>query len=152
MKHPSILIILLSLLTVVTVQAAQVYKWVDENGQTQFSQFPPAEANQAKKIKVESAQSASPSKLNTKLKDVRQKLLEDSVARNTQSEQDKEDEKDAERKAKNCELAKQQLRDLEANGRVYKTLENGEREWYDVKGRDKLISDAKKQVSEHCSK
>jgi Skp family chaperone for outer membrane proteins len=152
MKHPSILIILLSLLTVATVQAAQVYKWVDENGQTQFSQFPPAEANQAKKIKVESAQSASPSKSNTKLKDVRQKLLEDSVARNTQSEQDKEDEKDAERKAKNCELAKQQLRDLEANGRVYKTLENGEREWYDVKGRDKLISDAKKQVSEHCSK
>ena len=35
---------------------------------------------------------------------------------------------------------------------IYKALENGEREWYDVKGRDKLISDAKKQVSEHCSK
>ena len=82
---------------------------------------------------------------------MRQKLLENSVSRNTQSEQDKEDAAEAERKAQNCELAKQQLRDLEANGRVYKTLENGEREWYDVEGRAKLIKDAKSQVSELCS-
>jgi Skp family chaperone for outer membrane proteins len=152
MKFPLLLIILLSLLTTVTTQAAQVYKWVDENGQTQFSQFPPSEASQAKEVKVTSAQSTNNTSSNDNLNTMRQKLLEDSVGRNTQNEQDKEDEKDIERKAKNCELAKQQLRDLEANGRVYKTLENGEREWYDVEGRAKLIKDAKAQVSEFCSR
>lgn len=151
MNFPSLIIILIGLFSATASFSAQVYKWVDENGQTQFSQFPPDQESQAKKIKVDTPKSAASAQSVEKLNNMRQKLLENSVSRNTQSEQDKEDAAEAERKAQNCELAKQQLRDLEANGRVYKTLENGEREWYDVEGRAKLIKDAKSQVSELCS-
>lgn len=152
MKFSLIALLLTGLMATTLGHTAQVYKWVDENGQTQFSQFPPSEKGKAEKIKVNSAHSASTSQSAEKLNNMRQKLLENSVDRNAAKEKSKEDVAEQERKAKNCELAKQQLRDLEANGRVYKTLENGEREWYDVEGRAKLINKAKKEISTHCSK
>ena len=150
MKFSLIVVLATGLMAAMLGHTAQVYKWVDENGQTQFSQFPPSEKGKAEKIKVNSAQSASTSQSAEKLNSMRQKLLENSVGRNAAKEKSEEDAAEDARKAKNCELAKQQLRDLEANGRVYKTLENGEREWYDVKGRAKLIEKAKQDVSTHC--
>lgn len=130
--------------------AAQVYKWVDENGQTQFSQFPPTNEQQsADQVNIKTQPAANP-KAAEKLNNMRQKLLESSVERNTQSEKDKEDEEKAKRMAENCEKAKQQLRDLENNGRIYKTQEDGERYWYSEQERDGLIKKAKGQVDKFC--
>lgn len=150
MKFVSTSLFLACLTFSVSSQAAQVYKWVDENGQTQFTQFPPP-SSKAEQLNVDIPLSSSTSESREKLNAVRQKLLESSVGRNTQSEEDKEEEKNAEIKAKNCEMAQQKVRDLEANGRVYKTLENGEREWYDVAGRQKLIDQANADVKKYCS-
>lgn len=152
MKFSLIALLLTGLMAATLGHTAQVYKWVDENGQTQFSQFPPSEKGKAEKIKVNSAQSSSTSQSAEKLNNMRQQLLENSVDRDAAKEKSKEDAAEQERKDKNCELAKQQLRGLEANGRIFKTLENGEREWYDEKGRDKLIQQAKEDVNTHCSK
>lgn len=138
-------------LTSATAYSAQVYKWVDENGQTQFSQFPPTtqQKQQAEQVNIK-VQPAADSGANQRLQDMRQKLLEDSVDRNTQSEKDKEDAKEAERMAENCKKAQQQLRDIQNNGRIYKTQEDGERYWYSEKEREGLIQKAKDQVSKYC--
>jgi len=151
MKFTSLIVFLTTLSIGVFSQAAQVYKWVDEKGQTQFSQFPPATTKTAEQISVKTSQSASTQESTDKLNDMRQKLLENSVGRNVQTEEKKLAEEDAKIKAKNCSMAKQKVRDLEANGRVYKTLENGEREWYDVEGRAKLIKTANADVTKYCS-
>ncbi len=130
--------------------AGQVYKWTDADGKTHFSQFPPTENSQAEQLNIEPTKASSNSNGSKNLQDMRQKLLESSVERNTTSEKDKEAEVEAERMAENCKRSQQHLRDLQNNGRVYKTLEDGERHWYDEKERDKLIGDAKKQADEFC--
>ena len=130
--------------------SAQVYKWVDENGQTQFSQFPPTSQQQsADKVDIKTQRAANP-EASKKLDTMRQKLLESSVDRNTQSEKDKEAVKEAEALAENCKRAEQHLRDLQDNGRIYKTQEDGERYWYSEKEREGLIQKAKDQVAKFC--
>ena len=143
--------LLFTLFFAASMQAAQVYKWVDEQGQTHFSQFPP-EQKKADKIEVDAPKSANPNAAKERLEKMRQTLSEQAVDRVTESEEEKKAAKEAERMAENCKKAKQQLLDLQNNGRVFRTLENGEREWYDEKGRANLIANAKKQVEEYCSK
>ncbi len=131
--------------------AGQVYKWTDADGKSHFSQFPPTENPQTEHININTPKASSNNNNASKnLKDMRQKLLESSVDRNTTSEKDKEAALEAERLAENCKRAQQHLRDLQNNGRIYKTLENGERHWYDEKERDALIAGAQKQADEFC--
>ena len=145
-RFPLLLLLFLSS----SVFATQIYKWVDENGQTQFSQFPPNNVDtNANKVDVKAQPASNPEAAN-RLKDMRQKLLESSVERNTESEKDKEDAEQAKRMAENCERAKQHVRDLENNGRIYKTLENGERHWYSEQERMEQIQKAKEQASRFC--
>ena len=58
----------------------------------------------------------------------------------------------AEAMAQNCKNAQQHLREMKNHGRIYKTLENGERHWYDEKGREGLIKKAQANVKKFCSK
>ncbi len=125
--------------------AGQVYKWVDENGNTQFSQFPPSKDQQSEQLNVKTQKSNDAAK--QRLKDSRQKLLENSVGRNTV---DKEDEEKAERMAENCKKAKQQMRNVQNIGRMYRVLENGERHWYNEKEIQQKKDSAKQQVAKYC--
>ncbi len=152
---PLFLVMIFALTASLTSQAGKVYKWVDENGNVQFSQFPPntdKEGEQkAEQINVKTQKSMNAGQSKQKLETMRQKLLESSVDRNTENEQDKLDKEKAELMAKNCDKAKQRLRDLENNGRIYKTLENGERHWFDAKERMQSIKAARDQVKEFCA-
>ena len=131
--------------------ASQLYKWVDENGRTQYSQFPPEEDKQAQTLNIDH-RTPSNQVSKDKLVKMRQKLLESSVDRNTESEEEKEEAEKAKAMAQNCKNAQQHLRDMKNNGRIYKTLENGERHWYDEKGREGLIKKAQANVKKYCSK
>ncbi len=130
--------------------AGQAYKSVDENGNVTFSQFPPSDQNRTESINVKTPKSSSASQSKKALESSRQKLLESSVDRNTETAEKKEEKEKAERMAENCEKASQQLRDIQNNGRIYKTLKDGERHWYSEKERQQLISKAKDQVKEYC--
>ena len=152
MKHLTLIFVMTLAALPLLSQAGQVYKWVDENGNTQFSQFPPENEQKAEQIKVKTQESMNSGQSKEKLESMRQKLLESSVDRNTENEEEKLDKEKAELMAQNCDKAKQRLRDLENNGRIYKTLENGERHWFDVKERAQAIKAARDQVKEFCSK
>lgn len=132
--------------------ADQLYKWVDENGRTQYSQFPPAQEQQAQTLNIDHRPSSNNQASKEKLVKMRQKLLENSVDRNTVSAEEKEDAERAEVMAKNCKSAQQSLRNVQNSGRMYKILENGERHWYDEKGREGLIKKAQARVKKYCSK
>lgn len=131
--------------------ADKLYKWVDENGRTQYSQFPPEQEQQAQTLNLEHRKSNNQASKD-KLAEMRQKLLESSVDRNTESEEEKDEAERAKIMAENCKGAQQNLRNIQNHGRVYKTLENGERHWYDEKGRDGLIKKAQANVKKYCSK
>ncbi|WP_283787544.1 DUF4124 domain-containing protein [Bermanella sp. WJH001] len=142
---------LFTLFLLASAHAGQVYKWTDENGQTHFSQFPPATAP-AENIEVNAPKAANSKQATEQLQKMRQQLQEQVVDRTTESEEEKQAAEEAQRMAENCKKAKQRLTDLKNNGRIYRTLENGEREWYDEKGRENLIKDAQKDVTKYCSK
>lgn len=141
--------LLFTMLFMGSLQAGQVYKWVDESGQVHFSQFPPEE-REAENVNINAPTSSNSKQAVENLQKLRQQLTEQVVDRTTQSEEEKQAAADKERMAENCQKAKQRLLDLQNNGRIYKTLENGEREWYDEKGREGLIANAKKDVDKYC--
>ena len=143
--------LLLALLITPMIAVAEIYKWTDENGQTHFSQFPPAKAP-AENIEVNAPKAANSKQATEQLQKMRQQLQEQVVDRTTESAEEKQAAEEAQRMAENCKKAKQRLTDLKNNGRIYRTLENGEREWYDEKGRENLIKDAQKDVTKYCSK
>jgi Skp family chaperone for outer membrane proteins len=151
MKNTLFLILMLTL-TLAFSHATQLYKWVDENGQTQFSQFPPSVTSHSKQVKIEAPQSKQSTASKEKLVNMRQKLSENIVDRGEKKEQEKEDAKKAERLKIACQAARTRSRMLQENGRIYKELGNGERKWYDVEERAGLIKGAKQDVSEFCSK
>jgi len=148
MKHLALIAALFSTFVASNCFSAQVYKWVDENGQTQFTQFPPPSSQESKSIQVQSAQSASSSGSTERLKNIRQQLSESIVDR---------DKKKADRLAKkekdeqNCQLAKQQLREAKIGGRRYRVTESG-RHYLDEKEMAESLSKAKEDVKTHCSK
>ena len=132
-------------------QAAQVYKWVDENGQTQFSQFPPskeiAEKN-AETINVK-AQPAADAGAAERLQNMRQQLLESSVDRNQAKTENKEE---AKKNEAYCKQAQQNLRNLQSGGRFYEVQENGERKYFDDKELANRVKKAQAQVDKFCGK
>lgn len=146
--HP--ITLLLTLLFTVSSYAQDIYQWTDESGQFHYSQFPP-EQRAAAKMQVNVPTSKNTSAASEKLKKLRQSLEEQAVDRVTASEEDKVAKENKKRMAENCQLAQQKLREFQNNGRIFRTLENGEREWYDQKGRENLIANAKKDVDKYCN-
>lgn len=146
-----VITLLFTLFFVASIQAAQVYKWTDESGQTHFSQFPPQQTP-SESVAVNAPEASNAKQANEKLQKIRQQLEEQAVDRTTVSEEERLAAEDAERMAENCKKARQRLTDLRNNGRIYKTLENGDREWYDEEGRENLIKDAQKDVTKYCTK
>ena len=99
--------------------AGQLYKWVDENGRTQYSQFPP-EDGQSETMNIRNAPSSSNAQASKdKLKAMRQQLLEQSVDRNTQSEEEKQDAERAAIMAENCKNAQQNLRNIHSTHFIF---------------------------------
>jgi len=131
--------------------ATQVYKWVDENGQTQFSQFPPAKESNSKKAETINvkAQPAADAGAAQRLQDMRQKLLESSVDRNQAKA---ESEEEAKKNEAYCKQAQQNLRNLQSGGRFYEVDENGERRYFDDKELKNRVKKAQQQVDKFCTK
>ncbi|MBF8268575.1 MAG: hypothetical protein HW386_284 [Gammaproteobacteria bacterium] len=112
----TVIIILSSLLTTVVVQAAEIYKWVDENGKVHFGDRP--EARTAEKIIIHNSAHGDTTYQNEVEKQT--KLLE--VYTDERQEQQQLKEKAREDKAtrvKNCNLAKNNLAGMKTASFLY---------------------------------
>jgi len=129
---------------------AQVYKWVDDDGQVHFSQFPPEDDKPVESVDIRVGSSMPADAAKQKLENIRQKLLESSMDRNLSEEERLQQQAQAEDAAKRCQQARDQLATLQENGRVYQTDEQGERQWLDEKKRQDLINETRQRVKELC--
>ncbi len=131
--------------------AAKVFQWTDDNGQIHYSQFPPSDAaKKAEAVNVKAPKANNPEAAAENLNKLREGLKQNIDGREKKSEEQIVAEKNKKIRADNCVLAKDQLRELQSSGRIYKTLENGERHWYDEKEREGLVQQAKDQMKEYC--
>lgn len=130
------------------VPAADMYKWVDEEGVVHYSQTPPPPDIQAETIKP-------PPEVNTeKAREELQKQQELVEKIREQRLEDKKEEKlaqkELEQKRANCEMARKRLASYE-QPRVRYTGEDGKRYYFTEEERQEQIQKSKDMIKEFCN-
>lgn len=128
--------------------AAQVYKWVDANGVTHYSERPQPSGN-AKELKLrdasprqQGAAAASPSLTDKELE-----------FRKRQTTRSQEAAMAAQEKAvleQKCRNARAALNDLQATHRIFERDANGERVFLSDAQRDALVAKRQAEYSRNC--
>jgi len=130
MKNQSLYILLIFLIYMPFQGSAEVYKWVDEQGQMHYGEKPPA-AN-ATEVKIQDAPGADESVL--KRNEESDKLLKVyEEERNIRNEEKQKAEEEERKRAEKCMIAENELKDMQQGGAIYYDI--------DDKGRRKYLSD-----------
>jgi hypothetical protein len=125
---------------------AEVYKWKDKKGVTQYSDTPPLGNVRYESIKTNTVV------LPTVIKPVDAEKTTKKNADKAKEEKQAEDKKQAEaqQKTANCNVAKANAANLKQGGRIYRMNEKGEREYIDDKTMNDGIKQAEKEIKENC--
>lgn len=129
------------------VAAAEIYKWVDEQGQVHYGQSPPAD-QQAETVKgppgvdTEGARKA--------LQERRDKLKELDEQRAERKKAAMEAEQQAQARKERCNAARESLAQLRTQNRVQYINEDGERAFLSEEQRQQRLDEAQKAVEESC--
>lgn len=140
---------------IVADAAAQVHKWVDENGVTVYSQTAPREPTQAQTIETPSSTAVDAEAAKQQLDETIKKFDEMDKDRRVSEEkqQIKERQKmDAETLKKACEQAREYLASLES-GRPQKIVvsADGQAKRLSYEELQKEIEDTRKFIDEACT-
>lgn len=129
---------------------AVVYKWVDEQGQTHFSQMPPEQA-EVEVIKTTPAPSVDTGKAQQEIDDlIKQQAKNDKIKQEQLKEQQLKAEQ-AKIKAENCTKAQQNLTTYQNNPGRRMTDAEGNVTRPSEEDRQETINKLKQSVSEFCS-
>lgn len=129
------------------VVAAQLYKYVDKDGKTIYTDQPPA-AGDSKQLRVAPpAAPASGPKSNVERDKELQKGRE---AEKDKGKKAEEAAKAAEQKAANCQVAKNAYQHYQDGGRIYKYNAAGEREFMSDADIEAARAKSKRDMDEAC--
>lgn len=160
MKKIMISLLVASLLPLLA--QADLYKWKDKKGRVNYTDTPPPAYVKVDNIKAKAAVTNSSTAVKSLDKDGKEiikeadnKLDQDAAKRQQGAEEQKKvDAKKAEeQKAKelNCLTARQNLASLTNGGRIYKTKDNGEREYMSNQDINQGKQSAQQEVNKFCS-
>ena len=135
----------------VTLSAnAAIYKWVDENGQTVYSETPPPRGTQASRLKKQAAPSTDPQKAMEELRT----RAEEFSKRRDEKVQGKEDvaKKDDQAKAQQerCKQLKTNLEALSSGQRIRETKPDGESAYLDDTQKQARLKSTQESISKEC--
>ena len=128
----------------------QVYKWVDEQGRTHYSETPPPDKKDAKKVDTGPAATAAQApkedwkqkEMDSKRRALEKQQAEDAAGR-------KQAYEEGQRKNR-CLGAQRDLRILEMAAPIYHINEKGERVYLEDKDRPAELARARREVDTHC--
>ena len=145
MKLPRFLLLLLF---VAGSASAAMYKWVDEDGNTHYTQSPPPGDVQAETI-------APPPDVNTKqavekLQQQQEKAGEFEKQRQEAAEEQRKKDEEISRKKSNCEMARKRLASYE-QPRVKFVQEDGTRVRATEEERQEQIKKSQEMIDEFCN-
>lgn len=134
-------------LTSTHAMAEKLYKWVDENGVTQFSQQPPA-GNQYERMNV-----TPPPKIGSEAAPVTPPITdspadaegESEAAANQQTEREQQALRDAQ-----CAKLREDLQTMETNPRLARTNAEGEMERIGEDERQSMMATAREELATYC--
>ncbi len=147
-----LVVITLAGLLVSAMASADIYRWEDADGVTHYTDTPPEgivstlvsiDSRPTDKVRISSAQAQARGKQQAQ-------LLIEQEERAAQEENAAEAAKQAEERAQACTRARQRLETFNNSRRIYRELENGEREWYSEEEIASTRQKAQKAVEEFC--
>lgn len=141
--------VLLGWLVLAGMTQAAIYKWVDDQGVTQYSQHPPSD-RPAETVAPPPRPGADAAAAQKKLEETLQGLDADRKAR---AESEQEQEKlaaTAEQRRKNCTAARDDLTKLTTGGRKRLIGPDGVASYMAEEDRQAYIEKARKQIEEFC--
>lgn len=145
---PLITASLLSVFLTTSLQASQVYKWVDENGVTHYGERAPAgKAFSTVKTygEVPGAEAAS-----QRLQQQRTDTMDAENKHTDTAAQKKIAEEQARIRAENCKGARNNLKTLQENARVRILGDDGEFRYLSEEERQQEIASAKETIAQDC--
>ncbi|APV51604.1 hypothetical protein BWI17_19055 [Betaproteobacteria bacterium GR16-43] len=128
--------------------AAQVYKWVDENGKVQYGEQPPPGAK-ATPINVPAAPAGAPAQQTWKEKELESQRRKNDRERQEAQEDQQARQRNANREA-NCYEANRRLAILREQVPAYTRNSKGERVYVEDNARPAEIAKAEAYVRENC--
>lgn len=136
-------------LAIAGLAQAAMYKWVDENGVTQYSQYPP----QDRKVDVIAPPpppAEDPEGAQKKLESLLQKQDEQRKAAAGAEEEQTKTAEQAKQREQNCLNARSNLDKLSTGGRKRIIGPDGVASYLTDEDREARIAEAKKQIQEYC--
>lgn len=148
-------VLLISLLALALPASAALYKWVDEKGVTHYSESPPPEGTQAKKLELPSTAPSEPNKARPETPedwkgrelDFRRRMLEKQKAE--QSAKAQGDRSESQRKER-CTEAHRRLDLLSVGRPLYHVNEKGERVYMEDSDRAAENAKWRKEADQYC--
>ena len=145
----SILAAVLALTLVGTPALAEVYKWVDAEGNVHYGDRPPSSGQEPQSLSLPSAPDRDSDHGERSLK--QRRLLEAFEAERADQERVETEAAEAKReRAHDCEQARRTLANFERANIVYTTDENGARVYMSDEERRGAAANAKEWIRKHC--
>ncbi len=142
------LALLLALMTTATVQG-EIYRWVDENGVTVYSEVPPPDG-EADMVKTAPAPSINPEESQRQLDADMQKLEDNQEDKALAAEKKQEQELNKQVYEENCRIAKDNLNNLIPAARRLVQMPDGSYVRLTEEERQQRMDEARKNIDEFC--
>ena len=131
------------------LQAAKLYKWVDEQGNVTYSQTKPPD-RESETIRLRSATLDS-SGAEDKLDDLNDRAESQRKDREVAENSATATAANAERKANNCGIARENMRILRTTSRIRTKDTGGEAYFLDEAGIQAKIAESQQQIDDNCN-
>lgn len=140
--------------TALPLNAGEIYRWVDKNGVTNYSETKPPQQQKSQSISIKQSEASQPSKTvapsNKTLDQSEADFRQRQIQRAEQEQREKKAQQDSKLAAARCGNARGDLADLEKADRVYSYDENGKRVYSNSKERAAIIEEARARVNSLC--
>lgn len=148
MKNHSLYILLIFLIYFPFQGSAEVYKWIDENGQTHYGEKPPS--TNASEVKIKDAPNADVSvQKRNEESDKLLKVYEEE--RNIKNEEKLKTEEEERKQNEKCVIAENEIKDMQQEGIAYYDLDDkGERKFLSDTELDQRIKKLQEQYNQQC--
>ena len=151
MQHNSIFPFFIALLCMQSPAIAEVYKWTDAQGRVHYGDKP--QSDKAETINLPSKEPpAVPHVSEDRLEKQRRLLDAYAEERRLKREADEKARKDKEERKRKCADLKDDLRNQENAGSIYRLDKDGKRVFLSHEEREASTAELRKQVQEWCGK
>ena len=150
-RHLPVILVLLVFATASPAADTQyIYKWTDDQGEVQFTQFPPL-GRKAERLRGATPPAQSPESVMNDLQKQVDTMDQQNKEKLQATEKAKQQEEIQKLRKSNCETAHKNLANLQRGGNVRYMGPNGEAIRLTEEERQKRIDETNVQIKENCN-